>query len=1005
MKPTQKLPTERAALCARTQLRARAWLDGSPSRTAMALLVGITSLGIVAGCTAPAMPPAVAEADAVLERHDTKTVAAARPRLVAEARELVRRAKEAGERGETERATLLARQAVQKFQTAKNFTEREQAERMVQALEKSGGSARRTTSDDVRDGGREGAQEALARADEVRAEGARSGVRLSALAEGDEILRAARRAFENQAWDRARERANEARALFDAAGGRSGGGDTSGGGSFRSLAEKNLVQLSLRRGELLGQLRDQSCAAPFREFEAILELGQKRFDAGDYEHAYEFSLRADERLRVCDTRNALPAAGTKREADEEAARKKAAAALQKAQIELSRVQAENREDPGAIQGQALLQNGDTWYARHAYAEAADLATRAYAVLSRVKAAPVSSAGIAGSLTATSAKDEAEEAIAEAKLERDRTNEGPQKSRGLEQLGSAERSFGTRAYAEAKASAKRATEAFRASAKETACADAKVRADRARELDKKLPSSLSGDKDKLRKNALAEVAASDKKREERACVEAATLAEHGRKTLADLSGEPSPVPSGGARPWEAALGAIHDAEKAKESAVARGDKTAIERGDVALKTANLAYAHEELGEAETAAREAEKLYAQERMSAGGDSLRRAEAFAADRLAKLGQLQGVAPEWRAAYLETIRALALTDDATRESPHEHEKLERAALLLTASRVAWDRKAYAEAQKKASEAQVILGPLASPSADSGTPEELARMRRGVEGLVHELEDLAVICERARCGERDPSRAAEAKAIAGQTKNALDRKHYRAASELGGAAKSRYELALKSPLHGAPTPSLDPDTRKRLTEEAEIALRDAGVAKRACETRSCEASAANKARDAYVTARVAYADVKLELARDSAREAESAYRAAVVPLFEIPTQAREVARDGDRLVFAPAIAWKAQSAEIVAASESSIGALARTLVDNARALRRVKLVVPIERGGYAPQTKKLAEARAEKVRLALVGRGVPGELLALEVVSSPEPQSTGGPTLDVRLVLAEGVK
>lgn len=983
-------------------------LDTSYARTGLSLLVGIASLGIVAGCTAPAMPPAVAEADAVLERHDTKTVSAARPRLVAEARDLVRRAKEAGERGETERATLLARQAVQKFQTAKNFTEREQAERMVQALEKSGGSARRASTEDVRDGGREGAQEALARADEVRAEAARSGVRLSSLAEGDEVLRAARRAFESQAWDRARERANEARALFDAVGGRIAGGDSSSGGSFRSLAEKNLVQLSLRRGELLGQLRDQSCAAPFREFEAILELGQKRFDAGDYEHAYEFSLRADERLRVCDPKNAPPAAATKREADEEAARKKAAAALQKAQIELSRVQAQNREDPGAIQGQALLQNGDTWYARHAYAEATDLATRAYAVLSRVKAAPATAsapAGIAGAVAATSARDEAEEALAEAKLERDRTSDGPQKTRGLEQLATAERSFGTRAYAEAKAGAKRATEAFRASAKETACADAKVRADRARELDKKLPSSLSAEKDKLRKNALAEIAAADKKREERACVEAATLAEHGRKTLAELAGEPKSTPSGADRPWEAALLAIHDAEKAKEGAVARGDKSALERGDVALKTANLAYAREELGEAESAAREAEKIYTQVRDGAGGDALRRAEAFAADRLAKLGPLQGVDPEWRAAYLDTIRALALTDDANRESPHEREKLERAAQLISASRAAWDRKAYAEAQKKASEAQVILAPLASPSADTGTPEELERMRRGVEARVRETEDLAAICEKARCGERDAPRAAEAKAIAGQAKSALDRRHYRAAGELAEAAKSRYELALKSPLHGAKAPTTDPETRKRLTEEAESALRDAGVAKRACETRSCEASAANKARDAYVAARVAFADAKLEAARDSAREAESAYRAAVVPLFEIPAQAREVARDGDRLVFAPAITWKPQSTELAATAEPSIAALARTLVDNGRALRRVKLVVPIERGGYAPQTKKIAEGRAEKVRVALVGRGVPSELVAVEIVQSPEAPAPGGAALDVRLVLAEGVK
>ena len=97
-------------------------------------VTSVAIFGTSLGCTPPAVPPAVGEADAILERHDTKTVAAARPRLVAEARELSRRAREAAEKGETEQATLLARQAVQKFQTAKNFAEREQAERMLGAL-------------------------------------------------------------------------------------------------------------------------------------------------------------------------------------------------------------------------------------------------------------------------------------------------------------------------------------------------------------------------------------------------------------------------------------------------------------------------------------------------------------------------------------------------------------------------------------------------------------------------------------------------------------------------------------------------------------------------------------------------------------------------------------------------------------------------------------------------------------------------------------------------------
>ncbi|UQA57957.1 OmpA family protein [Polyangium aurulentum] len=70
--------------------------------------------------------------------------------------------------------------------------------------------------------------------------------------------------------------------------------------SLEALADRTIVQLELRRAEALGELKDQKCPGTFREMEAMLAIAQKRFGAADYEHAYEYALRADERFRACE---------------------------------------------------------------------------------------------------------------------------------------------------------------------------------------------------------------------------------------------------------------------------------------------------------------------------------------------------------------------------------------------------------------------------------------------------------------------------------------------------------------------------------------------------------------------------------------------------------------------------------------------------------------------------------------------------------------------------------
>lgn len=951
------------------------------------------------GCTPPAVPPAVGEADAVLERHDTKAVAAARPRLVAEARELSRRARDAAEKGDTERATLLARQAVQKLQTAKNFAEREQAERMLAALEK--GGARTTTRDEGQDvGGRTGAREAMNRATDARDAAARAGARPSSLTEGDEVLRAAKRAFDSETWDRARAHANEATSLFESATGRTGDRDSGGSTSFRALAERSLVSLALRRGELLGQLRDQSCAAPFREFEAVLELGQRRFDAGDYERAYEFSLRAEERLRVCDPRSApqTPVAMTKREADEEAARKKATASLQKAQIELSRVQAQNREDPAAIQGQALLQSGDTWYARHAYAEANDLATRAYAVLSRVKAAPPSTPNLQ--------RDEADEALSEARLERDRSPDSSAKTRATEVLTQAERLYGSRSYGEAKSTAKRATDAFRSATRESSCEAAKVKVAVARDLEKRLASSDDGPGASARRTAQGDLASAEKKLAERACSDALVLAERGRASLAVLLGGPETRvrDGGGVRPWDSALMAIKDAEKARDDARTHGSGAAsIERGDVAMKTANLAYAREEFSDAERAAREARDLY-------GGVSdaldppiaaaLARAEEYLTKQGPSLASGETAAPGYRGAYSAIFRALATREDAERESPEERERLAQGDAQLSAAKDAWQKRAFAEAERRANAAIALFGVLAKPTPEEIPKADLERLRGQAEASLSTAGALASACDRARCEERDPVRAIEARKLFVAARRALASRRPRAARALAQASTDRWLSTLDKPRKGHEPPKPDTDAQRALASEADAALRDADAARHACEARACDPTSAHAARDAFVTAKVARVDGSYESSTTSAREAEKLFRGAVIPVFEIPPQVREITRAQNHLVVTPPLAFKSGQRELQSASDSAVGALARTLSDNTRALRGVRIVVASD-NPKSSQSQKLAEGRAEALRTALVFRGVAKELIRAEAAQDSGPPGQ----VDVVLELVEGVK
>ncbi|MDC3980259.1 OmpA family protein [Polyangium jinanense] len=413
---------------------------------------------LIAACASAPPPAPLAEADRLLARKDAGDIKIARPEIVAEARDLLRRAKSAHSIGDAERATLYAYQAIQLFTTAKNLAERDEAERLLRVVDKAAGESeeeRRKIELETRlrnleeqsksspEAARamrsiDRAREKQAAALEKGATGGSAGVYFQ---QGQALLEVAIDAFEVKSYAEAANAGQSAAASFVSAigsvtemekGATTPAGDKPGpepkraeeantpsvapahveapraapprpraGGtrgaapSIEELADRTLVSLELRRAEALGELKDQRCPGPFREMEAMLTLAQKRFQAADYEHAYEYALRADERFRACDKLGviaAIPAApaaaqaSQKRAEDaEETARKKAVVAMQKAQIESARAQAVNPNDPGVLQGNLLLSNADTWLGRRSYEEAEDFANRALVVLSKVKA--------------------------------------------------------------------------------------------------------------------------------------------------------------------------------------------------------------------------------------------------------------------------------------------------------------------------------------------------------------------------------------------------------------------------------------------------------------------------------------------------------------------------------------------------------------------------------------------------------------------------------------------
>lgn len=1037
-------------------------------------LLAISTLAGTIGCSSAALPPAVTEADALLRRQ-TDSVEAARPQLIAEARDLLERAKAAAGLGDNEKATLLARQSIQKVQSAKNFTERERAERMQRALNKSKGGtgidAKRLKAIEDRVSKLETGEQAGGAA-ALRARRAITKARQAQLAasqedpsasspqftQGQSQLESALDSYESKAYAEAGDAAQSASAAFAAALALNSAkpkaeapaavaersaptrpmppAPAGSSNDLRSLSERTIVALQFKRGESLGQMKDRSCTGPFREFESLLELAQKRFDVNDYDRAYEFAVRADERFRACDAQAASSVAGAsaalaannKKEADEEAARRKASAQIQKAQVELARVQAIAPQDAAVVQGVTLLGNADTWYAKSAYGEATDLATRAFTVLAKVTGGGAKTTTNAAGETVVKAgaatKEDAEDALADATDARGKAPDGVAKTRAALLITEAERAFARKAYDETVTKAQRATEALRAAIKDATCAEAKTFVAEARTFDKKLSATKLEEWDaKSRREALTELASVDRKVQKKECEEALISATTARDVLASMVGEaPAPVkatvaladgktppagsskPKADGKPFQASLEAIQKAETAQRDAQLRasgdGDKANLAVGERALGEARTAYEKDDFTRAETRAKDARAAF--EAVRGGGKpaaavaattqpagkpapAASNPQAYAQERVQQLeaqGTYANVDPSWKGAYAKVFSALALRDEAAAAAPKEKAKLASADAKIASARGAWNKKLYPQAQGFAESAIQILEPLVG-SPDEGSTEELELARIKADAAMREAAQLATVCDKERCSERNSKQFAESKALQDSAKRAYDGKRWKIAAEYGNQARDGFDAVLKTPLKDARDPQMEAAKLKELQLAADDAIRDANIAKKICDTKGCKDRDRDgsmiRAVEMMASANVAYTDKRFDVARDRAREVESLYKAALasVPTFEVNDKA--VTRSGDQLVPTPKITFTNAKSTLTPASAGAVDALAKVILANKDAIKRVNLIGYTDNKGAAASNQKLSAARAGALKAALSSRGVPADLLTAD--------------------------
>jgi len=966
----------------------------------------------LAGC-ATAKPRSLEEAQNILASKDITSFSHERPKLVAEAKGEVKKGEDALARGNSEEAALRGHIALAKLNTARNFVERGEARTMARAIsendEATAGERARfaelekklaESSKGQSGAAFDGAKRAIMVARERQADAIREGAPVKAAARYDEGKRLVENAIESLSMKQnadAKRSAERATAAFDASIVLAKGavekapakdvvvapaprptppppparvpdaGYTGPVGDMRTLAENKIVELQLRKTELLGLLRDENCKAPFREFDATLDLAQKRLDARDYAKAFEFAVRAAERMRVCDRGASGPVSGTvgaaaaEPKADpKEALRKQAAASsLARAQEEIARAQAtRDPSDPVLVQAQTLVSKAESWFEKQSYPEAESFAKQAVTVLAQAKkeAAPKPANGkekLDPAQEARNALGEATERLARAKALGD--VEESHIAVAEELLKSAEASYEKQLFESATTLAKKAKA----------------------ELDAKGAKKVAGKP--------------DPKADPKAKVE--PKAKPGTDGPPDLPQEID---------WKTAYDSITKAQAARDRV--RGDRTATDaykKGSEALAQAKSAYQEKSFSKANDSARAAEDAFGaaggaqwgnepvvdKDKPAAGGT-----EAGSGGKVAASGGGAGAsAPADPAvAYRKVTEALTRRDRIQKflRTSDKAAFLE-AGQTLGLARGAWAEKDYARAASYATSASAKYDQIADSMKSGGVvlPGEDVVDARKAEEALREAKLALELCERGKCIDRDSATFLRGKGLVESANRTFTQGDFAYAFKLAEQGRKTLgdALAAQGPKQE------DPKEIAKQQEAAEAALRETNVLAEVCKQQNCSATDMEntlRAEQLFKAAKTAMESKRYPLVKELADESRGIYRKVIdsKPKFAVPDTNKRVTLKGDQLFVEPSVQYTTGTAKLEKSSEPSVNEVADTIKKNLAAIRSIRLVGYTDNSGNAAANVKLSKSRAQALADSLAAHGVPTGLMNADGRGSENP-------------------
>ena len=808
--------------------------------------------------------------------------------------------------------------------------------------------------------------QAIQRAEDARAAALARGASGPGLQRGDYALELARQAAQRDEPSRALQKAAEAAAAYEglmgsqlaqAPGAGSGEDRTTprrrrASGALAERAEEMIVGLQLDRAEALGQMKDERCPGAFREFEAVLELAQQRQDAGDHGQAFEFAVRASERLGRCDvsaaaaTAAASEASGprkpTPEERAEKARRESAADALSQAQGDYAELSVEVPEDPRLRRPAVLIGSAEQWFNQRDYAQAEKLSERAIEAMEELR-------------------DELdkERAVSEAVARKEASRPDPE-------AGPEEGSEGTTTDERLRAACRR-VDGLIEQAKAT-----QLRASRRELSEPNQERYRRGTRSLTRARAL---------RREEVCESAEIIAQEAVATFEELASTREDLP----RPDEL------DSQKQPESTTStktdQGEQTEPEEPDTTREPANErattrppettpapdagaaqdpaqeAAASEAIAKARLAKarvadasnsnvfatadsllREAERLNRQGQWAkAEGLARQAAGAFKSlddDTAVTDDQGRQVDPNWKPAYSKVLDALIRRDEVTDEiGEPERDVFARGKANLQRSRTAWESDDFLAASKFA---------------------EAAR---------DDFDEALEAAEARRDREEQKEQAAKEQA----------------AKEQAAKEQAAKEQAAKT--EAAKTEAAKTEAAKQKTQQrraAEDALRAASVAKEVCQKERCDLRderALFKANETYKGAEQAMKAGDYARASELASEATQTYEQIQTKPrgFLMPDGVTRVSRVGGRLKLNPRVKFQSGGTTIVAESLQSLDDLSKVLRENEQILESVSLVGYTDSRGNDKKNQELSQRRAAAVRQALVDRGVSDALLSSE--------------------------